>query len=206
MEGKSAVKATLVISKPGLLKMKKQGLSEKDALRAVAQGDKEAYQVIVKKYKWAAYYVAVGFVKNCQDALDISQEAFIRAFYKIKKFDQSKAFYPWFYKLLKNLCLDHLRRSHVMSDIPIENMGVFEDTHKNLELRDRLWEGIEKLPFAQREVIILKYFHQYSYKEIAQVIQTPIGTVMSSLYYAKKKLKKILSPYFEEKRCDYTEK
>jgi RNA polymerase sigma-70 factor (ECF subfamily) len=197
MAEKSTAEPILVVPKPELLDMKKKEVSEKDALRAVVKGDKEAYKVIVTKYKRAAYYAALGFVKNNQDALDISQEAFIRAFYKIKKYDQSKAFYPWFYKLLKNICLDYLRQKRIRSDIPIENISVFEDTNKNLELRDELWRGIEKLPFAQREVIILRYFHQYSYKEMAQVIQKPVGTVMSSLYYAKKKLKKSLSPILE---------
>ncbi|HZX11067.1 MAG TPA: RNA polymerase sigma factor [Acidobacteriota bacterium] len=135
-----------------------------------------------------------------------ARKAFIRAFYKIKKYDMNKAFYPWFYKLLKNLCMDYLRRRHIKSDIPIEKMSVFEDTNKNLELTNELWKGIEKLPFAQREVIILKYFHQYSYKEIAQVLQKPEGTIMSSLYYAKKKLNEILSPYLGIESSDYPEK
>ncbi len=206
MVEKSTVEPILIVPKPELLNMETKQISEKDALRAVVKGDKEAYQVIVKKYKKAAYYVALGFVKNCQDALDVSQEAFIRAFYKIRKYDMNKAFYPWFYKLLKNLCLDHLRKRHIQSDIPIEKMCFFEDTNKNLELTDELWKGIEKLPFAQREVIILKYFHQYSYKEIAQVLQKPEGTIMSSLYYAKKKLKEILSPYLGIEGSDYPEK
>jgi len=206
MAEKSIFETFLVVPKSELLNMKKQDISEKEALSAVVKGDKEAYQIIVTKYKRAAYYVALGFVRNSQDALDISQEAFIRAFYKIKKYDPSKAFYPWFYTLLKNLCLDHLRRRSSTRDIPIENIYVFEDTHKNLELRDELWRGIEKLSFDQREVLILRYFHEYSYKEIAQVIQRPIGTVMSSLYYAKEKLKKILSPYFGIKSRDYPEK
>jgi len=84
-----------------------------------------------------------------------------------------------------------------MREIPIEKINVFEDESRNLEIRDALWKGIEMLPLVQREVIILKYFHQYSYQEIAEIIQKPIGTVMSSLYYAKKKLRKILTPYLK---------
>lgn len=188
---------TLVIQKAEVLNMEKGKTSEKDILRAAAGGNKQAYQKIVTRYKSTAFYVALGFVKNVQDALDISQDAFIRAFRKIKKFDQSKAFYPWFYIILKNLCLDHLRKQRRMREIPIEKINVFEDESRNLEIRDALWKGIEMLPLVQREVIILKYFHQYSYQEIAEIIQKPIGTVMSSLYYAKKKLRKILTPYLK---------
>ena len=186
--------------------MGKEKIHEKDILKAAAGGNKQAYQEIVTRYKSTAYYVALGFVKNTQDALDISQDAFIRAFRRIKKFDQSKAFYPWFYIILKNLCLDHLRKRRKMSETPIERIPVFEDEGRNLEIRDALWKGIEGLPLVQREAIILKYFHQYSYQEIAEIIQKPIGTVMSSLYYAKRKLKEILSPYLGMNTGDETEK
>jgi len=196
----------LVIQKTEVLNMDKEKASEKDILTAVARGNKQAYQKIVTRYKSTAYYVALGFVKNVQDALDISQDAFIRAFRKIKKFDQSKAFYPWFYTILKNLCLDHLRKQRRMSEIPIERIHVFEDESRNLEIRDVLWKGIERLPLVQREVILLKYFHQYSYQEIAEIIQKPMGTVMSSLYYAKIKLRKILTPYLRRDTSEETEK
>jgi len=196
----------LVIQRTEVLNMDKEKASEKDILTEVARGNKQAYQEIVTRYKRTAYYVALGFVKNAQDALDISQDAFIRAFRKIKKFDQSKAFYPWFYTILKNLCLDHLEKQRRMSEIPIESVHVFVDEGRNLEIRDALWKGIERLPLVQREAIILKYFHQYSYQEIAEILQKPIGTVMSSLYYAKRKLKEILSPYLRRNTSDETER
>ena len=200
------MESILVIQNAEVLNMGKEKTSEKDILKAVAGGNKQAYQEIVTRYKSTAYYVALGFVKNVQDALDISQDAFIRAFRRIKKFDQSRAFYPWFYIILKNLCLDHLRKQRRMSEIPIERVHVFEDEGRNLEIRDALWKGIEKLPLLQREAIVLRYFHQYSYQEIAEIIQKPIGTVMSSLYYAKRKLRKILTPYLRRDTSDETEK
>lgn len=186
--------------------MKDEKISENALLKFAAEGNKEAYQEVVTKYKSMAYYVALGFVKNAQDALDISQEAFIRAFYQIKKFDVSKAFYPWFYKILKNICLDHLKRRNFPNEIPIERIAFFEDETKNLELRDCLWKEMERLPLVQREVIILRYFRQCSYKEIAEMIQIPVGTVMSSLYYAKKKLRKMLVPYLTDKKGTEPEK
>ncbi len=206
MAGERTLESILVIQNAEVLNMGKEKTSEKDILKAVAGGNKQAYQEIVTRYKSTAYYVALGFVKNVQDALDISQDAFIRAFRRIKKFDQSRAFYPWFYIILKNLCLDHLRKQRRMSEIPIERVQVFEDEGRNLEIRDALWKGIEKLPLLQREAIVLKYFHQYSYQEIAEIIQKPIGTVMSSLYYAKRKLREILTPYLRRDTSDETEK
>lgn len=170
-------------------------VSERELLEAVQKGDKETYGAIVKRYMHSAYYIALGFVHNQQDALDVSQDAFIKAFRKIKMFDTSKPFFPWFYRLLRNLCIDQLKRKHRMRAIPLEDVHVLAEEKEDRELKETLWKGIEKLSFEQREIVILRYFRQFSYAEIAELIGKPIGTVMSSLFYAKKKLKGIVGKY-----------
>ena len=177
-------------------KMSRKELTEREILALVKKGDREAYQGIVTQYMHSAYYIALGFVHNQQDAQDISQEAFVRAFRKLKGFDLNRRFFPWFYKLLKNLCLDHIKRRRRLSEIPLEGMQVRTEDKEDQEMKEILWRGIEKLPFEQREIIILRYFRQYSYQEIAEMTGRPIGTVMSSLFYAKKKLKEVLVKYF----------
>jgi RNA polymerase sigma-70 factor (ECF subfamily) len=169
--------------------------SEREILEIVQKGDKEAYGAIVKRYMHSAYYIALGFVHNQQDALDVSQDAFVKAFRKIKMFDTSKPFFPWFYRLLRNLCIDQLKRKHRMREVPLDDVPVFVEEKEDRELKETLWKGIEKLSFEQREIVILRYFRQYSYAEIAELIGKPIGTVMSSLFYAKKKLKGIVGKY-----------
>ncbi len=176
--------------------MKKERVhSEREILELVKKGRKEAYQEIVSRYMKTAYYIALGFVHNQQDALDISQEAFIKAFRRIKSFDEEKPFFPWFYKLMKNLCIDHLKRTSRMREIPIDGIQVLDEEKEDREMKKALWKGIEELSFEQREVIILRYFREFSYQEIAEIIDKPIGTVMSSLYYAKKRLKEIAGKY-----------
>jgi RNA polymerase sigma-70 factor (ECF subfamily) len=170
-------------------------MSEKAILEVVQKGDKEAYGAIVKRYMHSAYYIALGLVHNQQDALDVSQDAFIKAFRKIRMFDTSKPFFPWFYRLLRNLCIDHLKGKQRMREIPLDDAHILVEEKRNQELKETLWKGIEKLPFEQREIVILRYFRQYSYAEIAEIIGKPIGTVMSSLFYAKKKLKGIVGKY-----------
>ena len=170
-------------------------MSEKAILEVVQKGDREAYAAIVKRYMHSAYYIALGLVHNQQDALDVSQDAFIKAFRKIKMFDTSKPFFPWFYRLLRNLCIDHLKGKHRMREIPLDDAHILVEEKRDRELKETLWKGIEKLPFEQREIVILRYFRQYSYAEIAEIIGKPIGTVMSSLFYAKKKLKGIVGKY-----------
>ncbi len=176
-------------------KVSHQPLSENEILALVKKGDAQAYQQIVKKYMQTAYYIALGFVHNHQDALDLSQESFIKAFRKIKSFDAGRPFFPWFYRILKNLCIDHFKRIRRRMEIPLEESYFLIQDSEDKEMKEAMWQGIEKLPFEQKEIIILRYFREYSYEEIAEITGKPIGTVMSSLYYAKKKLKNIVGKY-----------
>jgi RNA polymerase sigma-70 factor (ECF subfamily) len=195
MPEERTLRRKLVICKVGLLMRKDRDLSERELIELVKKGSREAYQEIVSRYMKKAYYIALSYVHNHQDALDISQESFIKAFRKIKSFSTQRPFFPWFYKLMKNLCLDHLRRSSRVKEIPLEGIPVLEAEREDREMKEVLWRGIERLPFEQREVVILRYFQQLSYSEIAEMTEKPIGTVMSSLYYAKKKLKKTIGKY-----------
>ena len=170
-------------------------LSENEILALVKKGDAQAYQQIVKKYMQTAYYIALGFVHNHQDALDLSQESFIKAFRKIKSFDAGRPFFPWFYRILKNLCIDHFKRIRRRKEIPLEESYFLIQDREDKEMKEAMWQGIKKLPFEQKEIIILRYFREYSYEEIAEITGRPIGTVMSSLHYAKKRLKKIVGKY-----------
>lgn len=195
MHQEKALERELVIYGASIGMNEGKVLSEKEILKLVQAGDRKAYGEIVKKYMQSAYYIALGFVHNHQDALDLSQEAFIKAFRNVKRFDTEKAFFPWFYKLMKNLCLDYLKKQRRRGEVPLEEGLGFCVEGENREVIATLWRGIAQLPFEQRELIILRYFQQFSYKEIAEITAKPVGTVMSSLYYAKKKLKEILAEH-----------
>ncbi|MGD8535166.1 MAG: sigma-70 family RNA polymerase sigma factor [Candidatus Aminicenantes bacterium] len=198
MPEETVLQGEFYITKDRIKMTENSALSERDIIKRVQKGHTEAYQVIVERYMKRAYYIALGFVRNAQDAMDVSQESFIKAFRKIKRFDPEKSFFPWFYKLLKNLCLDHIKRRSRTQEIPLDEARVLKEEREDREMKEILWRGIEKLPFEQKEVILLRYFQQYSYQEIAEITARPVGTVMSSLFYAKKRLKeaikKFLSP------------
>jgi RNA polymerase sigma-70 factor (ECF subfamily) len=166
-----------------------QPRSDGDVIASVKSGDKEAYKELVDRYKRRAYHIAVGLVGEPQDALDISQMAFIKAYRNLKRFDLSRPFFPWFYRILKNLCLDHIKHSSRSREIPLENVDVLSREDGTNRMQEALWRAIESLPLEQREVITLHYFEGFTYKEIAETLDKPIGTVMSSLYYARQKLK-----------------
>jgi len=195
MSKETAVPRDFLLQKNRFVMAEEKPLSEREILLQVKRGKKEAYQTIVERYMKRAYYIALGFVRNPQDALDISQEAFIKAFRRIKSFDIERPFFPWFYKLIKNFCLDHLKRRSRIQEVPLDEGRILKEEHEDREMKEVLWKGIESLPVEQREVIILRYFQQLSYQEISEVTGKPVGTVMSSLFYAKKKLKEVIKKF-----------
>ena len=166
-----------------------QALSDGEIINSVKKGDRDAYRDIVDRYKRRAYHVALGLVGDPQDALDVSQTAFIRAYRNIKRFDTDRPFLPWFYRILRNLCLDHVRRSKRRREIPLSEALTLADDSAENETCHAIRRAIDALAVEQREVVILHYFEGLSYRDMASTLGKPIGTIMSTLYYARKKLK-----------------
>ncbi len=174
---------------------------EKAALESVLRGRKEDFEAIVRGYQGQAYAVAMGLVKNSNDAMDLCQDAFLRSFRALRSFDTSQPFFPWFYRILRNVCLTHLKRRRTFSflrrrneedefemDIPCEAAGPEDRAEQGEELQ-RLAKAFEALPPRDREILSLRHFQEMPYAEIAQSLEIPVGTVMSRLFYARRKLK-----------------
>jgi RNA polymerase sigma-70 factor (ECF subfamily) len=156
-----------------------------------------------------AYYIALGLVGSHDAAMDLSQEAFVRAFYSLENFNPERKFFTWYYQILKNLSFnylrDHHRRAASFSEIGETAVSQLVDSSANLsqqveqnELKEILWRGINTLKPPDREIIILKDFQEMSYKEIAEILKCPVGTVMSRLYNARKALKEFMEGYYHE--------
>lgn len=177
---------------------------ELSAMRRCRGGSREAFEVFVNKYMKDAYFIALGLVGNREDALDLSQEAFVRAYRNIKQVKPGRGFFPWFYQILKNLCISHLRKRRYRrassldaEDCPevaatddIFSPDVVVDRN---EVKNQVWEAIGKLDDKHREVIVLRHFRHMSYEQIAEALFCNKGTVTSRLYYARKRLKELLS-------------
>jgi RNA polymerase sigma-70 factor (ECF subfamily) len=176
-------------SKEGPAVLEGRSLSDGDIINAVKKGDRQAYCKIVDRYKRRAYLMALGLVSEPQDALDVSQAAFIKAYRNINRFDVEKPFMPWFYRILHNLCLDHIRRSRRRREVPLSEALILADDPSKREIHIALRQAIDDLPPEHREVVILHYFEGLSYKEMASTLGKPIGTVMSTLYHARQNLK-----------------
>jgi RNA polymerase sigma-70 factor (ECF subfamily) len=180
------------------------GQDEIIAMRRCRRGSSAAFEVFVNRYMKDAYFIALGLVGNREDAMDLSQEAFIRAYRNIKHLKPERKFFPWFYQILKNLCISHLRkrRYRKADSLDNENCPEIPDNtdcfspdvvaEKN-EFKVKVWQAIGKLDDKHREVIILRHFQNMSYEQIAEALYCNKGTVTSRLYYARKRLEELLS-------------
>lgn len=170
-------------------------------VRGARAGDTAAFGELVSIHMQRCYYAALGMVGSPQDAEDLSQEAFARAFRARARLDPERPFYPWLYQILRRLCYNFTRDTGSRRR-KLEEAGgwlVAEATTRAAaddperlratdELRRRLEAAIRKLPIAQREVLVLKEFEGLKYREIAGLLEVPIGTVMSRLYAARQRL------------------
>ena len=173
------------------------------AMRRCRRGSSKAFEVLVNRYMKDAYFIALGLVGNREDAMDLSQEAFIRAYRNIKHVKPDRRFFPWFYQILKNLCISHLRKRRYRraSSLNAENCPEVAATADYFspevvagrnELKDKVWQAIGKLDDKHREVIILRHFQNMSYQQIAEALYCNKGTVTSRLYYARKRMEQLL--------------
>ena len=160
-------------------------------------GDKPAFGKLVSKYYDMVYAVAFGILRNREEALDTAQNVFIKVFREIQKFHGDSKFKTWLYRVAANAALDECRKKRPVE--PIENESNFESREvspleavSQLETRELIEGALNALSPEQRAVFIMKEWNELSYDEIAQTLQIEIGTVMSRLFYARKKMARAL--------------
>lgn len=170
-------------------------------------GDKEAFGTLVQHYMQRAYYTALALVGSADDALDLSQDAFVRAFRAVKQFQPMRgSFFTWYYQILRNLCFNLLRnrarRAQPFSQLDDHRILQMPDSAQDPgavaeqnELRAHVWHAIAALKEQEREIIVLRDIQGLSYKEIAELLECPIGTVMSRLFNARKQLREKMDGY-----------
>jgi len=174
---------------------------ESALVRRAQAGDLDAFGELVSRYMRRAYYAALGLVGSHDDALDLSQEAFARAFRARTSLDPDRPFYTWLYTILRRLCFNFLRDRTTRTRKLAEAAGWLTDETRAraavdnparvtelAELRHRVARAVEGLPDRQREVLVLKEFEGLRYREIADLLGIPLGTVMSRLYAARRQL------------------
>jgi RNA polymerase sigma-70 factor, ECF subfamily len=179
-------------------------LKDSQLIGAAAVGDEIAFQHLVKRHRNWAYGFVLKTVRNPEVAADILQEAFIRVFKNLAKFRMESSFNTWFHRILYNLCIDHWRRSgrrfhmEYNDSLSVDGKGVgvaggYDITNpernvRRIEVVKLLDEAMATLSLEHRTCIILREVEGLSYDEIADVIDSPKGTVMSRLHHARKKI------------------
>ncbi|NCG22491.1 MAG: sigma-70 family RNA polymerase sigma factor [Rhodobacterales bacterium] len=185
--------------------------ADAELLRVVIEGDTTAYRGLVEKYQGRVYSMVYGMLRNREDARDVTQEAFVKGFRNLQSFRLESSFYTWLYRIAMNLAIDHTRKKKRQAAAGFDEGiaardldGAISDLHhgdspsKSLErkqLMSVIMDALEKLPTDQKQVILLRELEGLSYKEISDIMEIPEGTVMSRLYYARKKLQKLLADH-----------
>jgi RNA polymerase sigma-70 factor (ECF subfamily) len=183
---------------------------DREAVRQVQAGDREAFGPLVEKYKRKVFRLAYQVLRDQEEALDVAQEAFVKAFNALPAFKGDSAFYTWLFRITMNVALDRKRqratraRSLGAEDVPPEEWERTavstdpdpEDVATGVERRERIRKGLDSLSEHHRAIIILSDIEGLQYREIAEVLGIPMGTVMSRLHHARKRLREALGPGF----------
>ena len=182
--------------------------ADRELVEAILAGDAGAYRGIVERYQARVYRMLCGMVRDPEEAHDLTQEAFIKAYKNLDRFRLESSFYTWLYRIATNVGIDHIRRrkkrQHSEFDEAvatrdsaggIDPMHGRDDPGKNLErkqLKDRIFDAMDELSPEHRQIILLREVEGFSYQEIAETMEIPEGTVMSRLFYARRKLQTLL--------------
>lgn len=193
-------------------------------VEAAQKGNEDAFAELVRRYQSKIFNLALRYTNDAEAAMDVTQDAFVRAWQMLPKFRGDANFYTWLYRIAMNLCIDRHRRALARGEpqkVSLEDLVVerqrFEDGEGDEELwwedpdagepeaevlrremRQKVWEAVQQLPLPLKQVILLREYEGLSLQEIAQIVKTNVGTVKSRLYQARQHLKRLLSSYFEE--------
>jgi RNA polymerase sigma factor (sigma-70 family) len=170
-------------------------------------GKQEAYKRLMDKYRQLIYNLIFRMIRNKEDVQDLTQEAFIKAFNSLEKFDRQFSFSTWLFKIATNNCIDYLRKKKLNTFSIDKDMGSEDDDYqfeipdsertpdKNLmdvERKKILEEAIESLPNKYKSVILLRHRDEKDYEEIAKKLKLPLGTVKAHIFRGRELLNKYL--------------
>jgi RNA polymerase sigma-70 factor (ECF subfamily) len=181
-------------------------LSDEQIVAMCQNGDNRHFEVLVQRYMQKAFHIALNFTRNAEEAKDLSQDAFLRAFTRLNQFDGRSSFYTWFYRLVVNLCLDHTRRKNKVGWESLEtsreglperpeltdNSSSPEDAAIAAEAKRRADRALESMPNKQKTAFVLRNHHGLSIADIAKVMKTTEATVRVYLHRAVAALRQSL--------------
>jgi len=186
-----------------------------ELMTAARDGRPAAFEALFRQVRGSAFQAARSLVGSYEDAQDLTQEAFIKAYRARASYDPSQPFLPWFHRILRNTCFSFLRKRGRLRERSIhatapgaEDEGSWEILDENApapsakvevaEREETFAAALERLSARDREIIALRHYQELSYKEIATALSIPEGTVMSRLFHARKRLKGLLASQMDD--------
>ncbi len=186
-------------------------------VKRVRGGDQRAFKLLVERYQRKVYAVALGMLKDKEEAMDVSQEAFVKVYKYLDHFKGDASFYTWLYRITVNICIDIIRKragaggeavefdETLPMDVSEANIGALgsrlgtnpQKSALRRELAEKIQEALAQVPEKHRAILLLREIEGMSYEDLARTLDIPKGTVMSRLFHARAKVQKILSEYLE---------
>jgi len=173
-------------------------------INAAVEGDQVAYAKLMKKYRDSIYFMMVKMVRNADDADDLTIEAFGKAFNRLHQYSPNYAFSTWLFKIASNNCIDFIRKKRMQTFSLDQNINSDDESSPTFDVKTDTMDPEEKLINKQKiklmryvvkqlkprykNLVVLRYFKEYSYEEIADELKLPLGTVKAQLYRAREAL------------------
>lgn len=194
-------------------------VDDRELVDAARQGDREAFRTLFQRYHRRAYALAFGVLRHQDDALDVVQDAFIKAHKYLDKFEGNSSFYTWLYRIVMNLAIDHLRKHRRARPVELDEQHLDESAGgdellpkilgahpgralMDKEIRARIDQALGELSENHRTVLVLRELEGMSYEEMAQAMGCSKGTIMSRLFHARKNMQKRLADLFDRQVAD----
>jgi RNA polymerase sigma-70 factor (ECF subfamily) len=181
---------------------------DRELILRAQRGDGGAFRELVERHRRRAFAIAIGLVRDEEDALEIVQEAFFRVYRGLSSFNGAASFFTWLYRIVKNLSIDLMRRPAWQRELALDEVDVgFDaciddadpaDVLRRREIASRIGEALDALPPYHRGVILMRELEGMSYEEMAEAMGVSKGTIMSRLFHARKKLQRALLECYSE--------
>lgn len=190
-------------------------------VRKAQAGDQRAFATLVDRYQRKAYAVALGLVKDREEAMDVAQEAFVKVYKYLDHFKGDSSFYTWLYRITVNICIDRRRRKGGNPAEQVEfdetvaqeaegEVGVLgtrlgsnpQKAALRAELMEKIEEALEQIPEKHRAILLLREVDGMSYEDLAKTLKIRKGTVMSRLFHARKKMQSLLASYMGGEKAE----
>lgn len=187
-----------------------------ELVEACKAGHRRAFHTLYQRYERKVYAVAYGFLRNQEDALDVVQEAFIKVHRYLPNFEGQSSFYTWLYRIVANLCIDHIRRAGRKRDVEFDdrirhdaepetggeplslsNLGDPSEAVRNKEILSAVEDSLTHLSDKHRAVIVMRELQGLSYADMAKAMSCSKGTIMSRLFHARRNMQKLLKERLE---------